>query len=87
MSARKLHYVASPAAPVHGMIPPMSAVVPPVPLATPELMRQKLRRAAGPKCERCWHYRASVGSDPDLPAVCAPCAGRLREGWPELVGA
>jgi NADH:ubiquinone oxidoreductase subunit F (NADH-binding)/NADH:ubiquinone oxidoreductase subunit E len=32
-----------------GMIRPMSAVSPPVPLATPETMRQKLRRASGPK--------------------------------------
>jgi isoleucyl-tRNA synthetase len=25
------------------------------------------------KCERCWHYRADVGSDPGHPTLCARC--------------
>ncbi len=43
--------------------------------------------AEGTKCERCWHFRSSVGSDAELQTVCAPCAGRVREGWSEQVGA
>jgi isoleucyl-tRNA synthetase len=46
-----------------------------------------VRRADGAKCERCWHYRESVGGDPMFPTVCQPCASHVREGWPELVTA
>ena len=30
-----------------------------------------------PKCERCWHYRADVGSDPGHPALCGRCVSNL----------
>jgi isoleucyl-tRNA synthetase len=30
-----------------------------------------------PKCERCWHFRADVGSVPAHPTICARCAGNL----------
>ena len=33
--------------------------------------------SADPKCERCWHYRADVGSDPKHPTICARCVGNL----------
>ncbi len=33
----------------------------------------RLEPADGEKCERCWKYRA-LGSDPDHPGLCAPCA-------------
>lgn len=46
-----------------------------------------VRKADAPKCERCWHYRSSVGEDEALPTVCGPCREHLREGWPELVTA
>jgi isoleucyl-tRNA synthetase len=29
------------------------------------------------KCQRCWHYRADVGSDPAHPAICARCVANL----------
>ncbi|MGA7179913.1 MAG: isoleucine--tRNA ligase [Thiobacillaceae bacterium] len=29
------------------------------------------------KCERCWHYREDVGSDPDHPALCGRCHSNL----------
>jgi isoleucyl-tRNA synthetase len=29
------------------------------------------------KCERCWHYRADVGSDPRHPALCGRCLANL----------
>jgi len=29
------------------------------------------------KCERCWHYRADVDSDPDHPGICGRCVQNL----------
>jgi isoleucyl-tRNA synthetase len=29
------------------------------------------------KCERCWHYRADVGADPDHPTLCGRCVANL----------
>ncbi|MBP0118762.1 MAG: isoleucine--tRNA ligase [Candidatus Nitrotoga sp.] len=29
------------------------------------------------KCERCWHYRADVGSDPENVTLCARCVSNL----------
>jgi isoleucyl-tRNA synthetase len=29
------------------------------------------------KCERCWHYRPDVGSDPAHPAICGRCVSNL----------
>ena len=43
-----------------------------------------VRRADGSKCERCWHYRTSVGEDAALPTVCDRCVEHLKEGWPEM---
>jgi len=34
--------------------------------------------SADPKCERCWHYRADVGSDPAHPSICARCVANLE---------
>ncbi len=39
----------------------------------------KIERASGVKCERCWKYTEDVGSDADLPTVCASCASAVRE--------
>lgn len=30
-----------------------------------------------PKCERCWHWRADVGSDPAHPQICGRCTSNL----------
>jgi isoleucyl-tRNA synthetase len=30
------------------------------------------------KCERCWHYRADVGSVPQHPSICARCVSNLE---------
>jgi isoleucyl-tRNA synthetase len=30
-----------------------------------------------PKCERCWHYRADVGSDAEHPTLCGRCHSNL----------
>ena len=33
---------------------------------------------AKPKCVRCWHYRADVGSDPEHPLICGRCVGNIE---------
>jgi isoleucyl-tRNA synthetase len=33
--------------------------------------------SAHPKCERCWHYRADVGSNAEHPALCGRCVANL----------
>jgi isoleucyl-tRNA synthetase len=38
-----------------------------------------VERAAGVKCERCWKYTEDVGSDAELPTVCAACSSAVRE--------
>ena len=35
-------------------------------------------RSTGVKCERCWKYSHDVGSDAELPTVCATCAKAVR---------
>ncbi|MGE4241164.1 isoleucine--tRNA ligase [Ramlibacter sp.] len=35
------------------------------------------RPSADTKCERCWHWRADVGSDPAHPALCGRCVSNL----------
>lgn len=42
-----------------------------------------VHRAKGEKCARCWKYAEDVGSHPQLPGVCAACAGVVVE----MVGA
>lgn len=37
-------------------------------------------RAKGDKCERCWNYSESVGTDSGHPAVCKRCSDVLRTG-------
>jgi isoleucyl-tRNA synthetase len=33
--------------------------------------------SSAPKCERCWHYRAEVGSHADHPTLCGRCHSNL----------
>jgi isoleucyl-tRNA synthetase len=33
--------------------------------------------SANPKCERCWHWRADVGSDKAHPTLCSRCVANL----------
>ncbi len=39
----------------------------------------EIQKAPGEKCERCWTYRTTVGSDPDYPTLCDRCIGHLME--------
>ncbi len=34
--------------------------------------------STGAKCERCWHYRDDVGSDPKHASICARCVSNLE---------
>ncbi len=45
--------------------------------AAPEDERIVARPAAAQKCERCWHYVESVGSDTEHPALCGRCTSNL----------
>ncbi|MDH7492873.1 MAG: isoleucine--tRNA ligase [Candidatus Saccharicenans sp.] len=38
----------------------------------------EVQRAEGQKCERCWNFSASVGQDPDYPALCQRCSQVLK---------
>jgi len=36
-------------------------------------------KAAGEKCERCWHWETDVGSNPQHPTICARCVEAIRK--------
>ena len=38
----------------------------------------KVAASAYPKCERCWHYRADVGSNAKHATICARCVSNLE---------
>ncbi len=46
-------------------------------------VRVRVAPSTDPKCIRCWHHRADVGSDPAHPEICARCVGNV-EGPGEL---
>ena len=35
-------------------------------------------KAAGQKCERCWHWETDVGSHPEHPTICARCVKAVQ---------
>ncbi len=46
-----------------------------------EGVRVRIARAAGQKCERCWHHESDIGQHPDHPTLCGRCVGVLeRQG-------
>ena len=40
-------------------------------------VRLSVSPSAHAKCERCWHYRADVGADPQHPEICGRCTSNL----------
>ncbi|MBO5929746.1 MAG: class I tRNA ligase family protein, partial [Clostridia bacterium] len=42
-------------------------------------VRVLVSQAEGEKCERCWMFSETVGSDKDHPTLCARCASVLKE--------
>jgi isoleucyl-tRNA synthetase len=41
-------------------------------------VRLKVSASPHAKCERCWHYRADVGHDPQHPDLCGRCTANLH---------
>ncbi len=39
-------------------------------------------KAAGNKCERCWHWETDVGSHPEHPTICARCVKAVQASVP-----
>jgi isoleucyl-tRNA synthetase len=52
------------------------AVVEPLAAAGEELV-VGVTASDGTKCERCWHWRHDIGSDPAHPAICGRCAATI----------
>ncbi len=51
----------------------------PVPQLPPPLdFTVEVLRASGAKCERCWNYRDSVGTNSDHPTLCDRCVEAIR---------
>jgi isoleucyl-tRNA synthetase len=48
-----------------------------VEVATKEEEAILVTASSQPKCERCWHYRADVGADPQHPEICGRCVSNL----------
>ena len=42
-----------------------------------EGLKIEVSKALGSKCERCWNYSATVGSNADHPTICARCVENL----------
>ena len=40
-------------------------------------LRIEVSATSNKKCERCWHHRADVGSDPEHPEICGRCVDNL----------
>ncbi|MGB7816106.1 MAG: isoleucine--tRNA ligase [Methylotenera sp.] len=48
-----------------------------------ETMGVSVQASTNKKCDRCWHYRADVGSHADHPSICGRCVSNLfGEGEP-----
>ncbi|MGZ8967442.1 MAG: class I tRNA ligase family protein, partial [Gallionella sp.] len=41
------------------------------------VLRVEAKSSVHSKCERCWHYRADVGSDAAHPTICSRCVSNL----------
>jgi isoleucyl-tRNA synthetase len=39
----------------------------------------EVSKAAGEKCERCWHYTTDIGASSRWPGICSRCAGHVGE--------
>jgi isoleucyl-tRNA synthetase len=38
-----------------------------------------VEKAAGQKCERCWHWETDVGSTPEHPTICGRCVSAVTK--------
>ncbi len=46
-------------------------------LVAGDAMAVKVTASQSQKCERCWHWRDDVGSDPAHPTICGRCTSNL----------
>jgi isoleucyl-tRNA synthetase len=46
-----------------------------------EELQVKVEAASGQKCERCWHFTETIGTDSLYPSVCGRCASNIVAGW------
>jgi isoleucyl-tRNA synthetase len=46
--------------------------------ATDEPLAVSITKAAGEKCERCWHWETDVGSQPEHPTICGRCVKAVQ---------
>jgi isoleucyl-tRNA synthetase len=46
--------------------------------ASDEAFTLRISRAAGQKCERCWHYETDIGQHAAHPTVCGRCVAVLE---------
>jgi len=44
-----------------------------------EPILHSVSKADGQKCERCWHWEADVGSNPEHPTICGRCVTAVKE--------
>ncbi len=61
---------------VHRVEQPPAGAVPAVSVSGGGVWLQ-VRRTAAPKCVRCWHHRADVGSTVEHPELCSRCVANL----------
>src|SRR6266436_1861260 len=45
---------------------------------TEERSAVSITKAAGEKCERCWHWETDVGSNPEHPTICGRCVKAVQ---------
>jgi isoleucyl-tRNA synthetase len=48
-------------------------------LTTGETLTVRVDKAAGAKCERCWHWETEVGSNAQHPTLCARCVSAVTK--------
>jgi isoleucyl-tRNA synthetase len=48
-------------------------------LAGEDPLTAAVEKAAGQKCERCWHWETDVGSYTEHPTICARCVAAVQE--------
>jgi len=45
------------------------------------VMEIRVEHASGAKCERCWNWSETVGTDARFPTIDARCVRQIEEGW------
>ena len=46
-------------------------------LLASDALQSSVKASSAAKCERCWHYRDDVGTDPAHPTICGRCTSNL----------